>query len=348
MNTTTPFDTRSPLAALGLAALGLAACGDDTMDTPTIDMPMLEVAATATDIEAGATTGLTISGLTDGQAYRITLVVADNLTTSGDGVGTFVDGDANGAADAGASENVALITMVNGAAVSGGGAKTVPGGSDDPAAPSGVFSSNGTIELVLTGQGSGTIYPVVYENGGSSTFLEIGADGMPVETYVVGPAITVSGSTISTEPGTSSTVAATETVSYTATGLDDAQAYRITLVVDANVTPMGNGVGMFVDGDANGAADAGASEEVALITMVNGSPVANGGAKTVPGGMDDPANPSGVFPSGGTITFTVTGVAPGTVHPVIYRNGGTSTFLEVGADGMPVETYSVAMPTTVQ
>ncbi len=46
--------------------------------------------------------------LDEGTAYRVTLVIAANLTTSGDGTGTFIDGDANGAADAGASEGVAV------------------------------------------------------------------------------------------------------------------------------------------------------------------------------------------------------------------------------------------------
>jgi hypothetical protein len=131
----------------------------------------------------------TISGLVDGQAYRVTLVVADNVTVA-DNAGTFIDEDDNGAADAGASENVALITSVNG--TDQDGAKTVPAGSDDPSAPTGVFSSNGEITLTITGAGPGTVYPVIYHNGGASTFLEIDDGGTPPEVHYVGDAIDVS------------------------------------------------------------------------------------------------------------------------------------------------------------
>ena len=48
---------------------------------------------------------LTVGGLVDTQAYRVTLVVADNVTVDGIS-GAFVDGDMNGAADAGASEAI--------------------------------------------------------------------------------------------------------------------------------------------------------------------------------------------------------------------------------------------------
>ncbi len=132
-------------------------------------------------------------------------------------------------------------------------------------------------------------------------------------------------------------------VDYTFSGLDNAQAYRITLVVDGNITVDGN-AGTFVDNDENGAADTGASENTALI--VNGT--SQTGAKTVPAGTDDPASPSGVFPTNGEITFDVEGVAAGSVYPVIYHNGGASTFLEIGSAGVPSETYVVAAEVEVQ
>lgn len=147
-------------------------------------------------------------------------------------------------------------------------------------------------------------------------------------------------------PADESKVAAAGTVTYTATGLDDSQAYRITLVVAANLTPGADQSGTFVDGDANGAADAGASETIGLITSVNGA--AQEGAKTVPAGTDDPASPSGVFPSGGEITIVVTGQAAGTVYPVFYHNGGSSTFLEIDGAGKPSETYYVGGAFTVE
>lgn len=139
-------------------------------------------------LAAGGALALSIGGLDDATAYRVTLVIAANLTPGADGTGTFIDGDMNGAADAGASEGVALIDSVNGTAITA--TKTYPGGEDDPANPTGIFPSGGAITLNLTGVAAGTVYPVVYVNGGSSTFLEI-TDGVPSEVYAVGPAITV-------------------------------------------------------------------------------------------------------------------------------------------------------------
>ncbi len=333
---------RGALVALALAPL--AACDDGDTDEPapsgiTFDAPADQA------IAVGETAEYTITGLDDAQAYRITLVVDANITPAGDGTATFIDGDMNGAADAGPSETIGLITMVNGEAVDG--AKTVPGGMDDPANPTGVFPSGGTITLTVSGVGAGVVHPVAYHNGGSSTFLEIGEDGVPVEAYAVGGTTSVDGPgmpmAIMPNPTVDSPIAVGGTVDYTVTGLDDAQAYRITLVVDANI-----GMATFSDRDNNGAADAGPSENIALITTVNGMPVAGGdGAKTVPGGMDDPANPSGVFPSGGQITLTVTGVGSGRVFPVIYHNGGETTFLEIDNTGAPIENFAVAGSVTV-
>jgi|GEM_PF-466085 len=312
-----------------------------TMDNPVVSPSSLTTAG------VGDVTEYKVTGLDDNQAYRITLVVADNVTVSG-ASGTFVDNDENGAADAGASEEIALITSVNGADQDG--AKTVPGGMDDPASPSGVFPSGGEITLEVTGVAAGTVYPVVYHNGGDSTFLEIDENGAPTETHVVGGGLTIEGGDVTenpmASPSTDSTIDVDGTVDYTVSGLNPEQAYRITLVVDGNVTVSG-GAGTFVDNDENGAADAGASENVALITSVNGE--AQDGAKTVPGGTDDPAAPSGVFPSdNGEITLTVTGVAAGTVYPVIYHNGGESTFLEIDSNGAPIETHLVAGGVTVE
>ena len=47
------------------------------------------------------------------------------------------------------------------------------------------------------------------------------------------------------------------------------------------------------------------------------------------------------------ITLSVTGVAEGTVYPVVYENGGASTFLEIDSAGAPTETYYIASATTV-
>ena len=143
---------------------------------------------TAQSVQAGATKEYTLSGLNDQVAYRVTLVVAANITVTG-AAATFLDNDDNGAADAGASENVALITAVNGGAITG--VKTVPDPTDDPAAPTGVRPVGGKITVTITGKGAGEIYPVSYVNGGASTLLELNADGTPKESYGIGGKITV-------------------------------------------------------------------------------------------------------------------------------------------------------------
>ena len=340
------------LTALASAlALSLAVgCGDNNEDNnddnnggSAESIAIAPAGAQSLDADADGEVTYTFTGLKDAQAYRVTLVVDENLTASG-ATGTFVDEDKNKAADAGASENVALITSVNGTTQAG--AKTVPAGTDDPASPSGVFPTDGKITLKIKGVAAGAVYPVIYHNGGASTFLELGDDLKPTETYAVGGKITVTGGeNLAVKPSGDQSAAVDAETSYEVTGLRDAQAYRITLVSGSNVTVTA-GLGVFIDGDANGAADAGASEETALITSVNG--MAQAGAKTVPAGTDDPTNPSGIFPESGKITFKVKGVAAGSVYPVIYHNGGSSTFLELGADLKPTETYIVAGKLTVQ
>ncbi len=317
--------------------------GDDN-NTATGEEDIAITPSAEQSVAQGESVDYTFSGLNDSQAYRITLVVEDNVTVAS-GAGVFVDGDANGAADAGASENTALIVSVNGEARTG--AKTVPGGDDDPASPSGVFPSGGEIKLSLQGVAAGSVYPVLYHNGGASTFLEIGDDGVPSEVHYIGSKLTVTGGgeAPSVMPATSQTIAVGAKTSYTVSGLSDTQAYRITLVVKDNAT-VTSGAGVFMDGDGNGAADAGASENTALIVSVNGE--ARTGAKTVPGGDDDPASPSGVFPSGGELSFEVEGVAAGSVYPVIYHNGGASTFLEIDDNGAPKEVHIVAPEVVVQ
>ena len=75
--------------------------------------------------------------------------------------------------------------------VSYDGSKTVPGGDDDPADPSGVFPVDGEITVEVAAVGAGTAWVVAYENGGASTFLEIDEDGEPIEPHGVGGALTV-------------------------------------------------------------------------------------------------------------------------------------------------------------
>lgn len=140
--------------------------------------------AYAQSFASGESTVYTISDLDTSQAYRVTLVAAENITISGVS-GLFADLDASGTADAGASEEVGLITMVNGQAIAA--AKTFPGGDDDPSAPTGIFAmADGTITVEVEAQGAGSIIPVAYANGGSSTFLEVDGSGAPTEAYGLG------------------------------------------------------------------------------------------------------------------------------------------------------------------
>ena len=149
-------------------------------------------------------------------------------------------------------------------------------------------------------------------------------------------------------PLTPTTVAVGQSADYTIVGLNDTYAYRVTLVVSANITTDGLGGATFVDGNLDGAADAGASELVAGLASYNGTPISPP-VKTYPAGTDDPTAPTGIFPTNGQITVSVTGIGAGTVYPVAYRNGGASTFLEIDPITFaPVEVYTVGGSFTVQ
>ena len=145
---------------------------------------------TAQSIPTYESLELGIDGLDPATAYRVTLVLAENVTTNGDGTGTFVskfDGTSD-VVDPGSSEYVVVIDQVNLEAITP--ANTAPA-QEDPNDPSGIFPRFGGLIVVnLTSAGSaGTVYPVFHVNGGNSTHLEI-TDGVPTEFYVIGPAIT--------------------------------------------------------------------------------------------------------------------------------------------------------------
>lgn len=342
--------------ALPLLALFALACDDPEATAPVIDPGPVQGPLTmdpAVDVtgDVGGQWNFDVSGVLADAAYRVTLVDSANLTVNDDGTGVFVDGG-EGTANAGPSDAVAGIFHIHYNPLPDP-VKTFPGAFDDPAEPAGIFPLEGdtTIGFGVTGVGAGTVYPVFYTNAGASTFLEIDATGVPTEPYVIGPAITINEPVVVTpppmafDPATPQTVAVDGTYDYTITGLDDAYYYRITLVVGDNVTATA-GEGVFIDGGA-GTADAGNSQDYALITSVAGSPV-DPGAKTVPAGDDDPANPTGIQPTNGSISLTITGVADGTVYPVAYRNGGASTFLEIDGAGVPTEDYVVGGSFTVE
>lgn len=316
----------------------------DSTPPPVVSSPV-GGPVTPAAVGAGQTAVFTVTGLDDTVPWRVTLVLSDYVDAPGDGTGTFQDGDANGAADPGSSEFVARIVRV-GANGYVPGQKTVPNPEDDPANPTGVYPVGGVLEVELEGVGTGSVRPVAYHNGGASTFLELDDAGTPIEPYVVGGELTVDGPPPSVAPVAAQTIAPDGYVDYTLTDVSDLVAYRVTLVVADNVTPGPDQSGTFVDLDANGYADAGASEAIALITQVNGADVAVP-AKTVPDAADDPADPTGVYPVGGVLTVRVTGVASGTVHPVAYVNGGATTFLEVDGAGSPIEDYAVGGALTV-
>ena len=314
--------------------------------------------------------------------YRVTLVVADNITIDGEDA-TFADADdstpdteeddglGNGQADAGASEEIALITAVNGEALETP-AKTTPATDDDPAEPTAHQpDEDGTLTVTVDGvedSNGGTVYAVVYVNGGESTFLEVDEDGAPTEAYGVSGAFTldpVVGDLDVADPdpvtvnvdSVTGTDAEGDERTYTVTGLDDDTAYRITLVPGDNITfTEGDDEATFAeavgeDEEPNGLADSAGAESVASIVEVNGEAVAEEQqGRTVPAGDDDPADPSGIFPVDGVITFTIDGVDSailptpnpgGTIRPVVYVNGGESTFLEIDEDGAPTEVYGV-------
>lgn len=339
-----------------VAVLALIACNGDPTPVPTSPTvqdtapptpePLVVTPNTATALEPGGQASFDVSGVDPAKYYRVTLVSGDLITVAADGSATFQDSGA-GTANAGPSDATAGLFHIHYGTLPAL-AKTFPAGTDDPAAPTGISPLDDLVSFGVEGVDGGTVYPVIYENTGASTFLEIDASGSPIETYVVGPAITVSPLPgIAVAPSTPTTIAAGATTDYTITGLDDTYAYRITLVVADNVTAPGDGTGTFVDGGA-GTANAGNSQDYALITAYNGTNDVTPGAKTIPDPADDPAAPTGIFPTGGQITVTIEGVAAGTVVPVAYRNGGTSTFLEIDGNGAPVEDYAVGGALTVQ
>ena len=165
--------------------------GDPTPDMPTT--PPVEAATyspgTAQTLAVDATLDYTISGLRDGQAYRLTLVVAEHITGRG-AEAVFEDANMDGVADAGDSQLRAVITQVHGEALASPG-RTAPGAMDGPSDPKGVFPVNGAITFTVRGVGAGAVLPVLYHNAGASTFLELDQARRPTEVYFIGPSITV-------------------------------------------------------------------------------------------------------------------------------------------------------------
>lgn len=143
------------------------------------------ILCTDPSIESTTTTDqrtYTVSGLNDAEDYRITLVNGDNVSTDANGDTVF---DIDPASPMGS--NLALtgtvvsrIVTINGTDVTGTPDRTAGG----------VTSVNGTITFVVDCGGAETVTPVIYDDGGASTRLELGADGRPVEEFGTGGTIT--------------------------------------------------------------------------------------------------------------------------------------------------------------
>lgn len=116
---------------------------------------------------------------------------------------------------------------------------------------------------------------------------------------------------------------------YTATGLDNDEIYRITLVEAANVT-IANGEATFVEAAApdRGLADAG---------TVGGAIVAVNGLR-----VSRVQSVGAVVPDDGTITVDVDAATASRLYPVIYTDQeGVNTRLNLDAVGGPTEPYGV-------
>lgn len=141
----------------------------------------IEYLAPKPDNDASDDRQYTVSNLTE-DAYRITLVEAANISTTG-GVTSFADDDDNNIADPGNTNTTADITLVNGTAVDTP-ARTVPASTTVPGTE--IAPVNGTITFTVDGYATGSLRPVVYVNDGASSFLEVDDDGVPVEAFGVG------------------------------------------------------------------------------------------------------------------------------------------------------------------
>ncbi|WP_167583112.1 cell wall-binding repeat-containing protein [Kineococcus rubinsiae] len=155
----------------------------------------------------------TVSGLTAGTDYRITLVDAESVRTAANGAVTFLSSadvaSATGFSVNAGAQTAANITVVNNTTL---GLSSAPTFVTQPV--------NGSITVTIDGEGAGAVVPVVYLNGGTgksaseggnSTRLETSATAAaqfaaPVESFGVGGQITYTsplaeaGSTLSSDP----------------------------------------------------------------------------------------------------------------------------------------------------
>ncbi|GAB7191749.1 hypothetical protein NUM3379_24570 [Kineococcus sp. NUM-3379] len=117
----------------------------------------------------------TVTGLTAGTTYRITLVNATNITTAADGSVSFTSELVNGAYLVAPGADVADITSVNNAA------PTFDQG-DTALRSTTVQPVAGSITFTVDGTGPGTVVPVVYINGGAGGTSTTGGTSPRLET----------------------------------------------------------------------------------------------------------------------------------------------------------------------
>ena len=308
----------------------------------------------------------TASGLDPDSTYRVTLHHSSRMAV-GAGGAVFADAEDDGAgdgiADQGPAEAVALITHVDGTALETP-ATTVPdpGEEDGPAAAALAPDAEGTITVTMdaieAGNG-GAVFPVIVEQGGASTFLEVDGDGVPTEAYGVGAPLVVDARVgdLNLVPHVESTVTVNmllgndsegDEVTFAVGGLDADLTYRITLVPAANVTVSADGAtATFATADDDGTTvvDADGAEDIGTITLVNGeAPASTGGGGSFAPADGDP----GIAPTNGVITFQVDGTdgfllsgETGSLRPVVSVLGGASPALELTDAGVPTEAYGV-------
>jgi hypothetical protein len=119
----------------------------------------------------------TVSGLNQAEDFRITLVDADNVSTDADGNTVFEEDASTGLALAGTV--AARIVRINGTDV------TTPAQTFGAVVPVG-----GVITFVVDCGGAERVTPVIYQDQGASTRLELDDDGRPTEEFGTGGTIT--------------------------------------------------------------------------------------------------------------------------------------------------------------
>jgi hypothetical protein len=159
--------------------------------TPSDTVTLLDADAEANpDATAGDNRSYTATGLTAGQAYRITLVQC-SLVTNTNGQFSFQDndGDAN-ASEPEDSDGLATAGVVGARIVTVNGAAYAPVAPETTQSAPAVQPVNGAITFVIDATGVGCATPVIYtDQGGANTRLNIDAQGRPTEPFGVGGSV---------------------------------------------------------------------------------------------------------------------------------------------------------------